>query len=101
MSQSNLARRALLPGLALAIWAPAIVRASSLMAISPWPWEPAPHAGFVERLRFSWCDHALKRWLAGAPLPAIHVIGGTGPHSLTVKEVARTVAYARRHGFLQ
>ncbi len=59
--------------------------------------EPAPTADFLQRLLFSWCDHALERWAAGARSPEIVVNNRT----LSVAEMERSVAYARRHGFLK
>jgi hypothetical protein len=80
-------RRSLLLGIGATIFAPAIVRAGSLMPVRVML-EP-PYHGYVERLYFSWCAAAL----AGRSSPPIY-----NGRPRTLAEMQATVAYARAVG---
>jgi hypothetical protein len=107
-TMTSISRRTLLTGLgSLVVTAPAIVRASSLMPVKmvdlTLPAPPLnetrqiggpPWAGFVERLRYHMMDHVLKTgW---TPERGASFNGG-----MSEEQMRRSVAYARRHGFLK
>ena len=104
---SSIGRRSLLTGLgSLFIFAPSIVRASSLMPVKVIEYEPLaspineiqsiehPQAGFCERLAYQCMDHVLRTgW---TPEKAAGFYGGMSEDAMR-----RAVARARRHGFLK
>ena len=97
-----ISRRSIFIGAAASLLcAPAIVRATSLMPVRslmlPTMEQLYPgrqYAGFVDRLRYSWLESALKSgWdecqRRGSPCP-----------NLSKAQATKTVAYARHFGFL-
>jgi hypothetical protein len=100
-----LSRRTFVAQLVLTlVCAPTIVRASSLMPLRGLKLQPAlppglccefgPHyAGFVERLGYQWMVSILRTGYT--PERASCHYGG-----MTEESMRRSVAYARRHGYL-
>jgi hypothetical protein len=104
---SSIGRRGLLTGLgSLVIFAPSIVRASSLMPVKVMESVPLaspsdeiqstnrPSAGFLERLAYHFMDHVLRTGWTSEKAAGFY--GGMSEDAMR-----RAVARARRHGFLK
>jgi hypothetical protein len=92
---AQMTRRSIFVGAAsMVIFAPSIVRATSLMKVRRliFPIE-RPSPGFIERLRFQYLDGALKRgWDVERDGQVVGGISGI--------QARRSVAYARMNGWL-